>query len=142
MDDATIDASAERGKFPFVFCYDVIGGWIGVQVEGDIIDAEIEEGELFKGIIEERTVIGFEMQFAVRFNDVAIHIQKIDIGETALGVFITGPWVAEIDINAVDLIIIENLIDIGDVEGGETNIIEIEIAAFASGGVKDGRLSF
>ena len=123
MYDATIDVGTERGKFPFVFCYDVIGGWIGVQAEGDIIDAENEEGELFKGIIEERTVIGFEMQFAVRFNDVAIHIQKIDI-------------------NAVDLIIIENLIDIGDVEGGETNIIEIEIAAFASGGVKDGRLSF
>lgn len=97
---------------------------------------------MFKGIIEERAVIGFEMQFSAGLDDVAVFVQKIDVGQTALGVFIARPRVAEIYINAIDLIVIENLIDVGDVEGGEPNIFEFEIADFAGGGVKHGRFRF
>ena len=135
MNDTTIDWGAEGGKFPFVFGLNVIDGLIGVEVEGHIINGEIEQCELFKGIIEERAIIGFEMQFAIGLYDVAIFIQKIDVGEAAFCVFIARPRVAEIDINAVDLIIIENLIDVGNVKRGEPYIFEIEIADFAGGGV-------
>lgn len=142
MNDATIDGSAEGRKFPFVFGLNVIDEIVGVEIKSNIIDGEIEQSELLKGIIEERAVIGFEMQFTVGLDDATIFIEEINIGQTAFRVFISWPRVAKINVDAVDLIIGKNIIDIGYVEGGDANIFEIEIADFASGGVKHGRFGF
>ena len=140
MNDATIDGNAERGEFAFVFGLDVIDGIIGVEIKGDVIDGEIEQLKLLERIIEERAVIGFEMQLTVGFDDASILVEEIDIGETALGMLIPRPRIAEIDIDAVDGMLDENLIDVGDIEDGEPDVMKVEVANLTSGGVENGSL--
>ena len=61
MNDATIDGDAERGKFSLVLGLNVVGRIIGMEIESYAIDVEIEQLELFERVIEQRTVIGFEL---------------------------------------------------------------------------------
>ena len=138
MDDATVDGRTEGGKFPFVFGLNVIGRRVGVKVESDVVDVEIEQLELLEGVIEERAIIGLEMKFGAAFEDSTILVEKINVGETALGVLISRPGIAKIYIEAIDLVGGKNFIDVGDVESGESDVGQRKVAALTSGGVKDG----
>ncbi len=140
MHDATIDGRAERGKFPFVFGLNVVGRIVGVKVEGDVVDVETEQLELLEGIIEERAIVGLEMKFGARLEDATVLVEKIYVGETALGVLVSRPRIAKIYIEAIDLVVGKNFIDVGDVEGGKSDVFQLELAALTSGGVKDGGL--
>ena len=137
MNDATADRAAEGGELTLVFGLNVIDGGIGMEIEGNVIDGEIECGELPEGIIEERAVIGFEMQLTLGLNDPSILIKEIDIGETAFGMLIARPWIAEVNKDPVDLIGGEDQIDIIDIENGEPDVGKVKCIDLTGGGIKD-----
>ena len=105
-----------------------------------MVDVEIEQLELLEGVIEERAIIGLEMKFGAAFEDSTILVEKINVGETALGVLISRPGIAKIYVEAIDLVVGKNFVDVGDVESGESDVGQRKVAALTSGGVKDGGL--
>ena len=74
-----------------------------MEVPGHLGESEAELRDLLHGKLKQGRVVRFEMDLSARPQDLSVQLEKIPVGQAALGVPFGGPGVAEVNIDAVHL---------------------------------------
>ncbi len=113
-----------------------------MQIESNFVDGRSDQSELLERVLEQRAIIGFEMQFAVRLQNSPILVEKIDVRQTAFRMFVSRPRITEIDVNAIDFMFGKNLVDVCDIKDGKSDIAERFVSHLPRGGVENRGFGF
>lgn len=102
--DQTADRIALLEEFLFVFGHNVIRcRTVGVQIEAAFVEDPSGLLDLLQREIEQRTVIGFELDHAIRCQETVVPLQKLAGGQTALGMAVLWPWIGEVEVDFLNL---------------------------------------
>ena len=95
-----------------------------MQIPGQIFDLQAAGGKFLQRELKEGGIVGFEVDFPVFPNYMTVFFQEGSIGQPALGVFLPGPGVREIDEQPVDFPGCENVFHVSNVHVDEKHIVK------------------
>ena len=93
-----------------------------MQVARDLGEGEAKLRNFFDRPLKQRVVVGLEMNLAVVLEHLAVELQEIAVRQPALGLPLGRPRVTEVDIDAVDLVCIENFGQLVGVDVDEKDV--------------------
>ena len=84
---------------------------IFMEIPGQILHFQATQSEFFHRELEKGRIVGLVVDLAAFFDDTAVLIQESAVGQTALGILLSGPGIGEIDKQAIDLAAFKDLLD-------------------------------
>ena len=75
-----------------------------MEVTGQIVHLQTAGGKFFHRELEQGSIVGFVVDLATFLDDAAVLVQETSVGQTALGIFLPGPGVGEVDKQPVNLL--------------------------------------
>ena len=98
-----VDRQALGEELRLIVRHDAPGAVL-VEVPRDLAEGVPGPGELQEGELEQGPVVGLEVDLPAGAQDLPVDVQKIPVGQAALGVAVGGPRVAEVDKDPVRLV--------------------------------------
>ena len=97
-----------------------------MEVVGHLAELVARLRELQNGEVEEGAVVGLEVNLAAHFQCPAVGRQEATVGQTALGLPLGGPGVAEVDVDEIHLVLGEVVGDQGGVAHHEEDVLQLQ----------------
>ena len=99
-----------------------------MQVVGHVANVKPRQRELLQRKIEQPAIVRLEVNFAVRFENSLVQLQKAHMRQAAFGVTFFRPRVAKIYVKPVDFVLGEKFSDICHVKDNQTDVAQIFFA--------------
>ena len=126
---AAVDGRAQLIKF-FLIARHNAHGAVPVQVAGQGADLQAAGLKLAQGPLKQARVVGLKMNLPADFQNTLVFPQEGAVGQAALGVFLAGPRVAEVEVDQVKLPVCEVFLQFGGVQRQKIDVFQAHFQRF------------